>query len=258
MANVKKFVYISSAAKWTENVANITAETGKWYKSIVFRADTNEIYNRGKAYGVSAADGQRITNLETAVAALQKAQLSVVTTDKVLTIVEGTGEDAGKRSIQTTLGINYDSTTKKVQLLGKENSVISEFDAKAFIKDGMLESAELVTVAEEGITIEVPYIKLTFNTFDGTATHDVIRFSVKSLVDLYDAANINLTEAYSVPTTYTAGNIAAGKSMNVVVGELVAAHNSTEARVDEVEEVTAASLNDLNARLMNETDWEEL
>ena len=46
MANVKKFVYVSTAEKWAENENHIIPESGKWYKSIVFRADNNTIYNR--------------------------------------------------------------------------------------------------------------------------------------------------------------------------------------------------------------------
>ena len=55
-----------------------------------------------------------------------------------------------------------------------------------FIKDGMIQDAELVTTAEKGVTVPVPYIKLTFNTDAGS---QVIRFSVKDLVDVYTAGN---------------------------------------------------------------------
>ncbi len=58
-----------------------------------------------------------------------------------------------------------------------------------FIKDGMIQDAELVTTAETGITVPVPYIKLTFNTDAGS---QVIRFSVKDLVDVYTAGNAGI------------------------------------------------------------------
>lgn len=62
-----------------------------------------------------------------------------------------------------------------------------------FIKDGMIQDAELVTTAETGVTVpvpSVPYIKLTFNTDAGS---QVIRFSVKDLVDVYTAGNGGIT-----------------------------------------------------------------
>lgn len=232
MANVKKFVYVSSAAQWEANKQYITESTGKWFKSIVFRADTNEIYNRGKAYGLSVADAQRVTDLESAVAALETAQLAVKSGDKVLTIAAGTA--AGTQEVSATLGLNYDSANKKIQLLGKENAVISDIDASAFIKDSLVKSAELVEVAEPGVTVEVPYIKITFNTSEGV-TPEPIRFSVKSLVDIYTAANVNLTSGYNKPSSYTPGNIKNGASLETVVGELVAA--AEEAKANGVQSV---------------------
>lgn len=54
----------------------------------------------------------------------------------------------------------------------------------------MIQDAELVTTAETDVTVPVPYIKLTFNTDAGS---QVIRFSVKDLVDVYTAGNGGIT-----------------------------------------------------------------
>lgn len=88
----------------------------------------------------------------------------------------------------STLSLAYDSTNKKIQLLGKDGTTaVSSIDATAFIKDGMIDSASLVTTAETGVTgVDVPYIKLVFNSDAGK---DTIRFSVKDLVDEYTAGN---------------------------------------------------------------------
>ena len=97
--------------------------------------------------------------------------------------------------------LNYDTASTKLQL--KDGSaVISEIDATPFIKDGMIDSVELVTVAEQGVQTEVPYLKFVFNTVKTTASgsatpsHEVIRVSVKDLVDTYDGANVNLSSTY--------------------------------------------------------------
>lgn len=58
MALEKKFVYVTSLEQWEENKNDILNEGGKWFKSIVFRKDTKEIYNRGEAFGVSSKEAQ--------------------------------------------------------------------------------------------------------------------------------------------------------------------------------------------------------
>lgn len=78
MANYKKFLYASNgggtldgttyateAEKWAYIITQASAQNGKWYKTLIFREATNEIYNRGKAYGLSSADASRISALET-------------------------------------------------------------------------------------------------------------------------------------------------------------------------------------------------
>lgn len=87
--------------------------------------------------------------------------------------------------LESALSINYDSNSKKVQLLGLNSDVISEFDASAFVKDGMLSNAELV-VNPEGQAAGT-YLKLTFNTDAGVA--DPILVNVTSLIDVYTAGN---------------------------------------------------------------------
>lgn len=111
--------------------------------------------------------------------------LTINSNDKVLT------QDASGLLANITLDYvteGEDENQKKyIKLLGKSNAELGKIDATDFIKDGMLEQAELVTSSEAGVTdVEVPYIKLTFNTDAG---NDVIRFSVKDLVDTYTAGD---------------------------------------------------------------------
>ena len=121
------------------------------------------------------------------------------------------------------LELGYDSATTALQLK-RGNTVINSLDATPFIKDGMLDSVELVKVAEQGVTEQVPYLKFTFNTVKTTASgtaapaHSVIRISLKDLVDIYDGANILLTSSYAKAASYTEPAI--GDSVDVSVGKL--------------------------------------
>ncbi len=114
-----------------------------------------------------------------------KAQLDA---DKIVKIKDGDKVLSFSNSeLSASVSLSYNSTNKTIYLYGKDNSsAISTIDATDFIKDGMLESAELVTTAETGVENlpEVPYLKLTFNS---DAKKDIIRFSVKDLVDVYTA-----------------------------------------------------------------------
>lgn len=130
-------------------------------------------------------------------------------------------------AIQSTLKLSYDSNTKKIELTGLNNAVISEIDATDFIKDGVLSSGSLVwcTVDEEtGAHVEVSEttegaihcLKLVINTDrkdeGGQPIYDYVHIPVDELCDM-DAITALETEVY------------------------------------EHERVTAAALNDLNSRL---------
>lgn len=82
----------------------------------------------------------------------------------------------------------------------------------------MVKTASLVETAESGVTgIEVPYIKIEFQTTEGDAAEPV-RFSVKKLVDLYDGANLKLSQTYVTAAAYDAPVI--GESVDVAIGKL--------------------------------------
>lgn len=255
MENYKKFLYISGNTEGQKladiKAAGKLAVNGDYYKTIVFAAETNEIYNRGKVYGLSVADAQRITDLETAVEALQTAQVKVLEGEKVISLA------SDNVSLQSTLSLDYNSESKKIQLKGIGDAVVADLDATAFIKDSMVSSAELVETAEEDITVEVPYIKIVFNTDEAGDQKDTIRFSVKSLVDVYNAANINLTSAYAAKESYTPANITSGASMDDVIAELVASDSEIKKIADD-NESAISSLEERVAAIEDDLTWEEL
>lgn len=89
--------------------------------------------------------------------------------------------------LKSSLKIDY--SDQKVRLLGAGDTVISSFDASAFVKDGMLNDAELVTATESSPVNEKTsgtFVKFTFNADGG---NKVIYLDVTSLIDVYTAGN---------------------------------------------------------------------
>lgn len=131
---------------------------------------------------------QALTNLA---AAIEANEVTLADGEKVLGLTD-------EKVLSSTLTIAIekqgegDAAKDYIVLKGKDNAEVSKVDASTFVKDGMLSNAELVATAEEGITEEAPYIKLTWNTDAGSK---VVRFSVKSLVDTYTSGD---TDALTV------------------------------------------------------------
>lgn len=116
----------------------------------------------------------------------------VAANDKVLSLTD--------KLVSATIGLDYgDATTealnghKAIKLVGKEGVVISEIDASAFIKDGMIQSVAFDT--------QTKHVTITFNTDAGTSPIDV---DLSTLVDTYKAGTgLSLANdgTFSVNTT---------------------------------------------------------
>lgn len=116
----------------------------------------------------------------------------VAANDKVLSLTD--------KLVSATVGLDYgDATTealngkKAIKLLGKDGVVISEIDASAFIKDGMIQSVVFNT--------ETKHVAITFNTDAGSKPIDV---DLSTLVDTYKAGTgLSLAQdgTFSVNTT---------------------------------------------------------
>lgn len=116
----------------------------------------------------------------------------VAADDKVLSLTD--------KLVSATVGLGYgDATTealngkKAIKLLGKEGVVISEIDASAFIKDGMIQSV--------AFDAETKHVTITFNTDAG---RDAIDVDLSTLVDTYKAGTgLSLANdgTFSVNTT---------------------------------------------------------
>ena len=116
----------------------------------------------------------------------------VAANDKVLSLTD--------KLVSATIGLDYgDATTealnghKAIKLLGKDGVVISEIDASAFIKDGMIQSVAFDT--------KTKHVTITFNTDAGREAIDV---DLSTLVDTYKAGTgLSLANdgTFSVDTT---------------------------------------------------------
>lgn len=98
-----------------------------------------------------------------------------------------TGQNFIKKNgtdVEGHLNLTYNTETKKINLEGFDSSIIASIDATAFIKDGMINTVELVTnpVSHNPGT----YLRITFNTDAGK---DAIYLDVSGLIDVYRGTN---------------------------------------------------------------------
>lgn len=167
-----------------------------------------EVATTGAAADVSVADANNkitATNVEGALEELADAinnnKVTVASNEKIISM-----SNTNELSSTLTMVVEKQGETGNqkdyIVLKGIDGTEITKVDATAFVKDGMLSSAELVTVAEQDVTEAVPYIKLSFNTDAGQQD---IRFSVSSLVDTYTSGDTNtLTVSNYLITPVTA------------------------------------------------------
>lgn len=98
-----------------------------------------------------------------------------------------TGQNFIKKNatnIEGHLNLTYNTETKKINLEGFDSAIIASIDATAFIKDGMINTVELVTNPESHDP--GTYLVITFNTDAGK---DAIYLDVTGLIDVYQGTN---------------------------------------------------------------------
>lgn len=116
-----------------------------------------------------------------------KASIDAAEVAKITTVNGVKTDDAfltlgADKLISAVASLKYDTEGKKIQLIGKDGTtVVSEIDASAFIKDGMLDTVELVENPEG--QEEGTYLKLTWNTDSGKA--DPMYVNLTDLIDVY-------------------------------------------------------------------------
>ena len=113
---------------------------------------------------------QSADGLKASVVIPKSTVTGVATGDKVLGL--------SKTKLSSTLNLKYDSTNKKIRLLGINDAVIAEIDATDFIKDGMVDNVQFEPTSKN--------LTITFNTVSGK---EDIHVDLSSLVDTYTAGN---------------------------------------------------------------------
>lgn len=140
-----------------------------------------------------------------------EVSINIAAGDKVLTATE--------QGVVANVAISYDSDAKQIKLTGKDNNVLGTVDCTAFVKDGMLSSAEIVDVSsEEAGTAGFPavagkYLKLSFNT-DGD--QDPLFVALSELIDIYTGGkDIAVSEGNVIDISLDAPITCVGLSGNV-------------------------------------------
>ena len=128
--------------------------------------------------------------------------------------------------LRADVSLVYDNDAQKIYLKGKNETVISEIDVTDFVKDGMLDTARLITPTQEWIdehpqysyaNLEAgkPYLWLTFNTESEKEPADVF-IALDTLVDVYTVSATSLNyltiENYQIRANVDTENGLASKS----------------------------------------------
>lgn len=206
-----------------------------------------EVATTGAAADVSIADsGNKITatNVEDALAELAgritDTTVSVDSNEKMLAM-------SNTNVLSTTLSVAIEKQGESgnqkdyIVLKGIGDAEISKVDATAFVKDGMLSGAELVTAAEQDVTEVVPYIKLTWNTDAGST---VTRFSVKSLVDTYTSGDTNALTINGYVITPKTGAVAQDAGTLTTGGQVYTAIQNATNQIQTITGETATTQGD--------------
>lgn len=152
--------------------------------------------------------------------------------------------------LSANVSIGYDNTTKQIILYGKDTTkVISTIDVSDFIKDGMIDRVEVVTL-DSGKTV----IRITWNTDGGKEITDV---PADSLIQVYEAGDgilkVNDTFSIKLNTNVTEnflrvdGNGLYTEGIKQFVAEaIVASENITNGQIVNLSNAIADTQSDLS------------
>lgn len=152
--------------------------------------------------------------------------------------------------LSANVSIDYDNTTKQIILYGKDTTkVISTIDVSDFIKDGMIDRVEVVTL-DSGKTV----IRITWNTDSGKEITDV---PADSLIQVYEAGDglikVNDTFAIRLNTNVSEnflrvdGNGLYTEGIKQFVAEaIVASENITNGQIVNLSNAIADTQSDLS------------
>ena len=118
--------------------------------------------------------------------------------------------------LSATLSIEYDSSSRKLQLKGNNGNLINEIDATAFVKDGMLNDTAVFTASattqsitfgeKETITDPVPKSSNTHEYSGLTINHHYLAFEFKVDGDDTQPYKYEILDATDIIDVYKNGN----------------------------------------------------
>lgn len=187
---------------------------------------------------------------------------------KTFTVNDTVYDPKGNSNVNIKFSIAHDDTNKKLQLK-LDDAVVSEFSTDKFIKDGMLQSVDLITIPDdEAATNARPagkYLKLTWNT---DSDLDVTYLNVSELIDIYSLVTGPKVEGTYIDLTAEvsgSGTVADPWKVSVKIDEtkLTAALGARDERIKTLEdwktEMTAANgtLAKINGAIGQKVDKEQ-
>lgn len=108
--------------------------------------------------------------------------------------------------LSATLSIAYDSNERKLQLKGKSGNTISEIDATAFVKDGMLNDTAVFTASATTQSITFSGSSNTHKYSGLTSNHHYLAFEFKISSGESSSYNYEILDATSIIDVYNNGN----------------------------------------------------
>ena len=133
---------------------------------------------------------------------------------------------AVKLDAVASIGYSYDMPSEAVN----QWVAFAEYDVENFFGDdhyGFESDYQFNEGFHNGYTVTessgsnyptLPYLKFTFNTFNGEPTHTVIRVSIAELFTVYNGDNVLLSNNYAKAQTYV--EPAVGDKVDIAVGKL--------------------------------------
>lgn len=106
--------------------------------------------------------------------------------------------------LSATLSIAYDSNERKLQLKGKSGNTISDIDATAFVKDGMLNDTAVFTAS--ATTQSITFSGSTHEYSGLTINHHYLAFEFKISSGESSSYNYEILDATSIIDVYNNGN----------------------------------------------------
>ena len=108
--------------------------------------------------------------------------------------------------LSTTLSIAYDSSTRRLQLKGNSGNVISDIDATAFVKDGMLNDTAVFTASATTQSITFSGSRHTHEYSGLTEENHYLAFEFKISSGESSSYNYEILDATDIIDVYKNGN----------------------------------------------------